>query len=101
MIKQEKIEAGLVDTFVLSLENEYFDDGSFLFVQKILKSSSFNFGVGLYGNITKLVNVFTDFLHSNQQQLIAAMVQYVSVKEKVLYMARSIYIGYDKHAFIF
>ena len=83
MVRNGEIEAALVDTFVLSLHNENFVASS-LFVQKTIKMSSFAFGIGLYGNITKLRNVFIDFIHSNQEQMASAMLQYISVKEKVL-----------------
>ena len=82
MVKQGEIDGALVDTFELSLYNNYFETSP-LFVQQTIKMSSFNYGIGLYGNITKLHNVFTDYIHSSQEQLVAIMSQYIAVKEKV------------------
>lgn len=83
MLKREEIEAALADTFILSLYNEYFNRTA-MYVQQIIQPWSFNYGIGLSGNVTKLGRVFTDFIHSNQQMLTNTFVQYIRVVEKVI-----------------
>ncbi|XP_065052028.1 phosphatidylinositol phosphatase PTPRQ-like [Rhopilema esculentum] len=75
MVRQDQIVGGLVDSFALTMFQSHFNNSP-IYVQKSFKSS-FAFGIGLTGNISKLDNVFTDFLHSNQKMLAESIVNYV------------------------
>ena len=87
MVSQDQIEGGLIDSFVLTMFQSHFNNSP-IYVQKSLKSS-FVFGIGLTGNISKLDNVFTDFLHSNQKMLADSIVNYVHTFKAVsLYFIR-------------
>ena len=82
MVMNDEIQGALIDSYVLSLHGKFFDKTA-LYVQKTIKTNKYNYGVGLNGNLTKLKDVFTDFIHANQARLLGEVERYVEVKKMV------------------
>ena len=82
MVQSEQAKAAIVDSYILSLHENFFGSTA-LYVQQLLKSPTYNYGIGLMGNITKLSKIFVEFQEANQAEFTDLLNKYISVKKKV------------------